>query len=187
MELMKHLVKTVALVALVLLLISQLGRAEMIYNIEGVFAPSFTNTVAPSFVGEFGFPDDTVSRLEGWVELTNEPDIQRPIALDMTLNLPGTMFQPWDTRLYAGVFDNTGTPEPVTMLLVDYDMTSGSSLDATILDGGGGWDAWNVSFTDYPAGSVFGMTAQVTEPAGWALAVFGGVLFFGLLRSAKSI
>jgi hypothetical protein len=155
----------------------------MIYDIEGVFAPSFVNEVAPSFVGEFTFPDDTVNRMEGWVELTNEPDIQRPIVLDMTLNLPGTAFQPWDTRLYAGVFDRLGAPEPVTMLWVDYDQTAGSSLDATLLDGGGGWDAVNLSFTDYPAGSVFGM-AQVNEPAGFALAAIGFVLFLGLVRSA---
>ena len=180
----KESLKTLAAVALFLLLLSRMGRAEFIYDIEGVFAPALSNPVSSSFVGQFGFPDDTVNRLEGWVELTNEPDIQRPIVLDMTLNLPATLFQPWDTRLYAGVFDNEGTPEPVTMLLVDYDQTAGTSLDATILNGGGGWDAWNVSFVDYPAGSVFAM-APVNEPAGLALLACGGVVLFGLMRSMQ--
>jgi hypothetical protein len=180
-----ELAKTFACVAATLFLLSQLASAEMIYHVEGIFAPSFTNEVAPSFVGEFVFPDDTVAHIDGWVELTNEPDLPRPISLDMSLNLPGTAFQPWDTRLYSGVFARGAELEPVTMLLVDYDQTAGTSLDASLLEGGGGWDAWNVSFTDYPAGSLDVMTATVNEPAMLGIVAIAGVVLFGMLRSCR--
>lgn len=169
----------------VLLSLARLAPAEMIYDVTGVAAPSFVNDVSASYVGQFVFPDDTVGHIDGWVEFTNEPDLQRTISLDMTLNLPGSVFQPWDTRLYAGVSTVPWSEDvqPMTMLLVDYGVGPGSSLSALDLEGGGGWDGWAPSFVDYPVSSLTGMSLhQVNEPAGIVLWLIGVVAIVGVGR-----
>jgi hypothetical protein len=174
-----QILKTVLAVGAALLAISSMAKAEFIYDIEGAFAPSFVNEDTPTFEGQFTFPEDDVSNLEGIVQLSNE-ELPREFNATMSLNLPGTPFQPWDTRLYAGLFGE----EVMTMLLVDYDQEAGSNLLASQLNNGGGWDGWNISFINYPVGSVSAMEA-VNEPAAWALAVFGFVVVFGLIRGAS--
>jgi hypothetical protein len=175
----KQILKTVLAVGAALLAISSVAKAEFIYDIEGVFAPALSNPVSASFEGTFTFPEDDVSSLEGIVQLTNE-EVPREFVASMSLNLPGSIFQPWDTRLYAGLFGE----EVMTMVLVDYDQVAGSSLLASELDEGGGWDGWSISFVDYPVGSISSMQ-QVNEPAAAALAVIGFVIIIGLVRGAS--
>jgi hypothetical protein len=179
---MKSWIVTLSLVALLLLGAAAVLEAETIYRIDGVFSPSFeTPERSQSFVGTMVFPDDTVASGVMKIELTGEPDLWREVPFDMTLNLPGNVFQPWDTRMFAGIWNQ----EPVTMFAVDYDMEAGASLDATLLQDGGGWDAWAVSFPDWTAGSLFQMkqVPAVTEPNALALAVIGGVVLLGVARA----
>jgi hypothetical protein len=181
MTTLRQLAWTFAAALAALFAISRLASAEFIYDIEGVFAPALNNPVSASFVGELNFPEDDVSNLTGFVELTNEPDVPREFVASMALNLPGSLFQPWDTRLYSGIWNE----QAFTMTLVDFDQTAGTNLLASQLEGGGGWDGWVISFADYPVGSVDAMTTQVNEPAGYALLAIGGVIILGLIRSTK--
>lgn len=154
-------------------------NGETIFDIQGVFAPALTNQATTDFVGTLTFPNDVVN--EGFLSLrlAAEPDIIREVPFAMALNLPGSIFQPWDTRLFAGVYNE----EPMTMIAVDYQMTAGDDLSALTLDTAG-WDGWLVSFPDWPAGSVSLMTPApiVNEPAGLALLAVGGIILFAFLR-----
>jgi len=183
-----HLLLTATLAAAVLLAISQMARAEVIYDIDGVFAPSFVNQDTPSFTGEMTFPNDVVNDVTGWLQLETEAE-PRYFTSSMALNLPGSLFQPWDTRLYAGLTDFPGAEEQrvFTMFLVDYDQTAGNVLDATMLDEGGGWDAWAISLPDYPVGSLRIMqpTVAVNEPAAMALLAIGAVIAIGMFRETR--
>ena len=171
---MKKFAKHVALAllwsGLYLFLLSKLATAEFIYNIEGVFAPTLTQPVSESFIGELTFPEDNVAQLTGWVELTSEL-VPREFTAGMTFNLP-------NYRLYSGQWGE----QEMNMILLDYGYEAGNQFAASQLDGGGLWDAWAVSFADTQMGSVTSMQ-MVNEPAGWALLAIGGVIFLGIIRN----
>jgi hypothetical protein len=170
---------TLVAVALVLAVASLLPAGQ-IWNIAGEFGTSLKNDESAKFWGIMVFPvDDTmqVGRINLGIE--GEP-LLREADFVMTMNLPGNAMMPWDTRLYSGVFEE----KPWTMMTIDYDREAGQIMDPATLDGGGGWDAWLVSFPDYTAGSIdyMGTTPQVNEPAGMALAAIGFVVVFGMVR-----
>lgn len=157
---------------------SQMANAASIYDIDGLFAPSLKYTASSNFTGKVTFPGPTVQSGVLEVVLAADPATTRVAPFNMALNLPGTMFQPWDTRLFAGSYEGA----PFTMLALDYDQTAGLTLDSGALDQGGGWDAWLVSFNDWPAGSIAHM-AQVNEPSAMALGAVAFVFLLGFLRS----
>ena len=175
-----------AYVILFMLIMTSIVQAEFIYDIEGIFAPTLKNPASVSFRGDFTFPEEDVDVVAASFELDNEFDlntgepIPRNVNFELQMNLPGNPLQPYDFRTYFGTFNN----EPVNMFLVDYDMEAGLVLDSDLLDDGGGWDAWSVSFVDYQLGSLTSMekVPQVNEPAGLALLAVGLIFGIGALR-----
>lgn len=179
----RQLVLTLLAVAAVLAVASLLPAGQL-YYVEGTFAPSFVNKGLEPFSGTIEFPGETVQTGTLKLSLESEQPLVREVPFSMALNLPGSMFQPWDTRLYAGLYDN----KPMTMLSLDYDQTAGTVLDSAALDGGGGWDAWLVSFPDFTAGTISYMGTempQVNEPSAMALAALGVVVVFGVMRDCQ--
>jgi hypothetical protein len=173
---------TILAVAAVLAVASLLPAGQ-VWNIAGTFGTSFVNDKPADFYGSLVFPVDGTMEV-GKVNLMIEGEpLLREADFVMTMNLPGTLMQPWDTRLYSGVFEE----KPWTMLTIDYDREAGAIMDPATLDGGGGWDSWLVSFPDYTAGSIdyMGDTPQVNEPSAMALAALGFVVVFGVLRDAQ--
>lgn len=161
-----------------------IGRVngETIFDVQGVFAPALTNQATTDFDGTMTFPDDVVNDGFLSLRLAAEPGVTREVPFAMALNLPGSIFQPWDTRLFAGQYAG----EPMTMIAVDYQMTAGDDLSALTLDTAG-WDGWLVSFPDWPAGTIYSMTPApaVNEPAGLALLGVGGLFLFAFLRRGR--
>lgn len=176
---LKQWVLTILAVAAVLTVASLLPAGQ-IYSINGEFGKSFVNDKPAVFSGSLIFPTDTVEVGRLNLQIEGEP-LLREADFVMTMNLPGNMMMPWDTRLFSGTYED----EPWTMLALDYDMEAGTILDSSLLQDGGGWDAWMVSFPDWTAGSINYMNTmpQVNEPSAMALAAFGGVVLFGMLRS----
>lgn len=167
---------------LAVLAVASLLPAGQMYFVDGTFAPSFVNQGFEPFKGTMEFPGDTVSTGTLKLELESEAPLVREVPFSMGLNLPGSAFQPWDTRLYAGVYNE----KPMTMLSLDYDMVAGMNLASNSLEGGGGWDAWLVSFPDWAAGTISYMSTepmpQVNEPTAMALAAIGFVMVLGMAR-----
>lgn len=158
-------------------------HGEMIFDIQGVFAPALSSQATTDFDGTMTFPNDVVN--DGFISLrlAAEPEVTREAPFAMSLNLPGSIFQPWDTRLFAGAYNG----EPFTMISVDYQMTAGNDLSALTLDQAG-WDGWLVSFPDWPAGTIYSMTPApaVNEPAGLALLAVGAIVVFAFLRHGRA-
>ena len=157
--------------------------AEIIYNIDGVSAPTLKSMVSSTFVGSMVWPSDTADAGILNIEFDNEPDVIREVPFEMSINMPGNPMQPWDTRMYVGMFEE----KPMMMTLVDFDMEAGNEFSSLTLADGGGWDGWSISFNDYPIGSVYSMTPipSVNEPAAAALAAFGFVIIFGMIRGKR--
>lgn len=168
--------------AAVLAIASQLP-AGTLYYVEGTFAPSFVNQGFEPFSGTMEFSTDTVNTGLLKLEIDSETPLVRETPFAMTLDLPGSETQPWDTRMYTGIFKS----KPMTMLSLDYDQQAGLTTSSDALLNGGGWDSWTVSFPDYPAGSFsyLGKTPQVNEPTAAALAVVGFVMLLGMAREAR--
>lgn len=164
------------------LAVASLLPAGQIWNINGTFAPSLVNDDFRSFHGTMEFPGDTVQTGIIKLDIDGEP-LVREAEFSMALNMPGSLMQPWDTRMYVGVFKD----KPWTMLALDYDMEAGSIFASDALQDGGGWDAWLVSFPDLTAGSIsyMGELPQVNEPSAMALAALGFVVVFGIAREAS--
>lgn len=171
---------TVLAVVATLFALSKMVDAGTIYDIEGVFAPSLLNKVPTNFVGKMEFPGDTVEIGVLKLELTDAPSLIREVPFSMTANTPGNPLQPWDSRLYQGLYEE----KPVVMFSLDFDQLAGGNLLSDALDNGGGWDVWSVSFLDYTAGSISEMVkvVPVNEPAALALAAIGFVLVVGMAR-----
>ncbi len=176
---LKQWLLTLAAVAAVLFAVSRLDAAWL-YEIEGEFAPSFVNSATAEFEGTMLFPTDSVTPVTVELIISGEAE-PRIIQQDMSLNLPRTALQPWDTRLYAGMDSEA---EYATMVLVNYgpDANVGTNLLAELLDEGGGWDGWAISLHDYSVGSISSMH-QVNEPAAYALLVLGAVIVAGMSRN----
>lgn len=170
------------LAALGAILATSFVNAETIYDISGTFAPSLKTSATSDFAGLMIFPDDVVNNGVLRITLAAEPEITREAPFAMSLNLPGSLFQPWDTRLFAGQWNL----EPFTMITVDYDQTAGNDLSALTLDQAG-WDGWLVSFPDWPAGTIYSMAPApaVNEPAGLALLAVGAIILLAFVRHGR--
>lgn len=181
MDGIKQWLWTIAAVAAVLAAASLL-QGGTIYNIDGTFVTSFVNQESAKFTGTLEFPLDTVQTGTLKLSIEGEQPLVREVPFDMVLDMPGTPQMPWDTRMFAGVFEDA----PMTMFATDFDMQAGLTTDATLLEGGGGWDNWTVSFPDWTVGSIDYMstTPQVTEPSAMALLAVGAVLLMGMAREA---
>lgn len=177
---MKQWLITIALTVVFLASVALFAEAATLYDIEGIFAPTFVNDVAPSFVGQVTFPGTTIESGTLTIGLTNEFDLNTGTQFfrDVDISLINAINVPYPTRIFTGDWNGT----PVMLQWVDYDGNADTGLSATGLDGGGGWDAWAVSFGDYPAGSIYEVKS-VPEPGGVALAMMGvlagaGGMFF---------
>lgn len=180
---MKQWLLTILLSLLAVLAMTHLLDAETIYYVDGAFSPALGSQETTTFSGTLTFPAEYVNAGVLQLQLASEPEKVREVPFSMGLNLPGTPFQPWDTRLWAGAYEGV----PVVMLAVDYQMEAGGSLLAADLEDGGGWDAWLVSFPDFPAGSISHMSSAppVTEPAALALLGAGAIAVLSFVRHGR--
>ena len=185
---MKAWLVMMSCVIVYLIILMSTCEAGWIYNVEGVMVPTLSNETAVSFSGELEFLDETVE--EGFLRLnlTNEtdPETDDPITREASFNLQSSLFDPIGVRTFAGDWDE----QPFTMSW--YNWEPAEVVDFSNYDlRDQGWDSMSIGFTDYPLGTITGLSnprevPPVNEPQGLALLVVGFCAVAGFLRPRTS-